>query len=178
MNTLNFEYRVSPRGPERGSRFYLDTAASASLPKGAPVVATASNDGLGRREVELETGATNKPIPGRGGILDFELYRMDGFDPYSTTYSDPEVNVLAAGKPAQVVTGENRVKFVLRNTEDRVMVAGLGATPTVAIGDYLTPGTGNDTAGYWAETGTAGEGWLIVTDIDPDGNWVEVVVNF
>jgi hypothetical protein len=58
------------------------------------------------------------------------------------------------------------------------MVAGLGATPTVAVGDYLTPGTGNGTAGYWAETATEANAWLIVTAVNASTGEVEARVNF
>ena len=53
------------------------------------------------------------------------------------------------------------------------MVAGAGATPTVAVGDRLTPGTGNDSAGYWVETANAAEGWLVVTGFDVNSGLVE-----
>jgi hypothetical protein len=58
------------------------------------------------------------------------------------------------------------------------MVAGLGATPTVAIGDYLTPGAGDDVSGYWAETATAANGWLVVTKVDADRGELEARLNF
>jgi hypothetical protein len=53
------------------------------------------------------------------------------------------------------------------------MVAGLGATPTLQVGDYLTPGTGNDSAGYWAETASAANAWLVVTLVDSARQEVE-----
>jgi hypothetical protein len=82
----------------------------------------------------------------------------------------------------------SEVKVVLRNTADRtflntrsyagrVMVAGLGATPTLAVGDYLTPGTGDDDAGYWAE-GTAANGWLVITNVDAARGEVEARLTF
>ena len=59
------------------------------------------------------------------------------------------------------------------------MVAGVSiATPTVAVGNFLTPGTGNDTDGYWAETSDAAEAWLVVTAIDAATDTVECVLNF
>ena len=46
-------------------------------------------------------------------------------------------------------------------------MAGIGiATPTIAVGDFLTPGVGNDSAGYWAEVGAGATAWLVVTGID------------
>ena len=82
------------------------------------------------------------------------------------------------------------VKIVLRNTSDetflqtraytgRVMVAGIGiATPTLAVGDYLTPGTGDDDNGYWAETATAANAWLVITKVDNDRGEVEARLTF
>ena len=59
------------------------------------------------------------------------------------------------------------------------MVAGVSlATPTVAVGNMLTPGTGDDTDGYWKETSDAAEAWLIVTSVDASTDTVEVVLNF
>lgn len=188
MTTRNFEYRVSPRGPERGSRFVLDSASDA-LPKGVPVVATGDFDDQGRAIVELATTAQDKPVAGRGGVLDFERFRMDGLDPYNHTYSDADT--VDGGRPVQVVTGANRVKVALRNTTAdsfysradyptaRIMVAGVSiATPTVAVGNFLTPGVGNDTDGYWAETSDAAEAWLVVTAVDSSTGEVEAIVNF
>jgi hypothetical protein len=188
MTTRNFEYRVSPRGPERGSRFTLD-AESDALTKGVPVKVTGDFDDQGRAIVELATGAQDKPLPGQGGILDFERFRMDGLDPYNHTYSDADT--VDGGRPVQVVTGANRVKVAFRNTTAdsfysradyptaRIMVAGVSiATPTVAVGNMLTPGTGSDVAGYWAETSDPDEAWLVVTAVDSSTGEVEAIVNF
>jgi len=94
-----------------------------------------------------------------------------------------------AGEAVQVVNGED-VKVAFKNTTAtsfltrsnyptaRVMVAGLGATPTVAVGDYLTPGTGNNTAGYWAETATEANAWLVVTAVNASTGEVEARLNF
>ena len=189
MTTRNFEYRVSPRGPERGSRYVLKADEAAPRTKGVPVKTTGDFDAQGRAVVSLVTGAQDKPKAGQGGILDFELFRKEGLDNYIQTYSD--YDTVEAGTPVQVVTGENRVRINYRNTEDgsfysragypagRIMIAGVSiATPTVALGDYLTPGTGNDTAGYWAETSDIDEAWLVVQRVDKDTGDVEVTVNF
>jgi len=59
------------------------------------------------------------------------------------------------------------------------MVAGVSqATPSVAVGDYLTPGDGNDAAGYWKETSTAANGWWVVTSVDSTNGVVEAELNF
>ena len=188
MTTRNFEYRVSPRGPERGSRFVLDTDSDA-LPKGVPVKVTGEFDAQGRSVVELATTAQAKPAAGQGGVLDFEQFRMDGVDAYVNTYSDRDT--VEPGRPVQVITGDNRVKVAIRNTEEgsfydragypvgRVMIAGVSvATPTVAVGDMLTPGVGDDDDGYWAETATPADAWLVVTHVDAATDTVEAVLNF
>jgi hypothetical protein len=179
----NFEFRVQPHGGQRSGRFYLDEATA--VPIGAPVTVDTSGDenDLGLLPVNLETGATNRPAPGMGGILVYEYgpAAFAGDDPWLTTYSDK--GEAPAGAAVMVVNGD-AVKVVLRNTEastflntrdypGRVMVAGLGATPTVEVGDFLTPGVGNDTDGYWAETSDADEAWLVVTKVDLDRHEVE-----
>jgi hypothetical protein len=104
-----------------------------------------------------------------------------GLDPVLTTHSD--YGTVPRAKSLQVVAGD-RVKVALRNTETRTfygareyegrtMVAGMGATPTLQVGDFLTPGTGDDTAGYWAETGSAANAWLVVENVDLDRGEVE-----
>lgn len=185
----NLEFRVPPHGGQRSGRFYLAETDDVAL--GAPVLVDTAGDenDLGLLPVELAKGATNRPAPGMGGILVFEHKNAEAFagdDPLLTLYSDK--GTAPAGKAVQVVSGVD-VKVVLRNTADstflqtrdydgRVMVAGLGATPTVAVGDYLTPGTGNDTAGYWAETANAAEAWLVVTKVDADRGEVEARLMF
>ena len=149
---------------------------------------TDEND-LGLTPVELATGAQAKPLPGKGGILVYEYgpAAYAGDDPFLTTYSDKDT--APAGAAVQVVNGTD-VKVVLRNTDDetflhvrdyegRTFVAGIGiATPTLAVGDMLTPGTGDDTDGYWAETGTAANAWLVITKVDNDRGEVEARLNF
>lgn len=179
----NFEFRVPPRQGERSGRFYLDETSAVAI--GAPVTVDVSGDedDMGLLPVNLATGAQARPKPGMGGILVYENgpAAYAGNDPYLTTYSD--LSTAPAGKAVQVVNGST-VKVVFRNTDDetflntrdydgRVMVAGLGATLTLAVGDYLTPGTGDDTDGYWAETATESQAWLVVTKVDNDRGEVE-----
>lgn len=188
MSTRNFGYRVSPRGGQRGARYVL--GGSAKLPLGVPVVTTGADDGLGRAVVELATGAQAPPANGQGGILDYEEIVYAGVDPNLTTYSD--MDTAPVGAAVQVVSGDT-VKVVFKNTtptEDasflarqgypvgRTMVAGAGATPTIAVGDYLTPGVGDDEDGYWAETADPSEAWLVVTSINPETGEVEARMTF
>lgn len=178
----NFEFRASPKGAQRGGRYYL--AGAVNVPIGAPVIYDDGEDenALGLLPVSLATGTQVHPAPGLGGIVVFEHApaAYAGYDPLLTTYSD--IDFAPYGKAVQVVSG-TEVKVVFRNTEDRtylntrdyegrIMVAGLGATPTLAVGDYLTPGTGNDTVGYWAESNAA-NAWLVITKVDTDRDEVE-----
>lgn len=179
----NFEFRVVPEGGQRGGRYRIPADAAAAIPLGSPVEVIDGEDvdALGQLPVQLATGAT-VPVKGRHGILVFEHApnAYAGFDRDLTTYSD--LDTAPVGQAVQVVSGD-MVKVVLRNTEDRLffntrsyngrnMVAGLGATPTLVSGDYLTPGTGDDDAGYWAE-GTAANAWLVVESVDAARQSVE-----
>lgn len=181
-NIRNFWFSVPPEPRERKGRFSL--AGTTDLPIGTPVTAdtTADEDDLGLRPVDPVTGATD-PIKGESGIVVYEHLFVDDV---TTTSTDKDT--VPAGAACQVVSG-NEVKVVFRNTEDttflntrtidgRVMVAGLGATLTLAVGDLLTPGTGNDTDGYWQETATATEAWLRITKVDNDRSEVEAQMLF
>lgn len=183
----NFEFRVSPKSSNRSGRYYL---ADVELPIGVPVKLNADGENdLGLAPVELATGDQVAPKPGKGGVLVYE-YGPAGYagdDPSLTTYSDKDT--APAGAAVQVVNGID-VKVVLRNTEDetflntreytgRKFVAGIGqATPSLVVGDYLTPGTGNDTDGYWAETSTAANAWLVITKVDNERAEVEARLAF
>jgi len=132
--------------------------------------------------VTLATGG-QAPKPGLTGILVYEWgpAAFAGNDPYLTTYSDKDYAPLGAA--VQLVSDPD-VKVVFKNTvattflvnrsyTGRIMVAGMGATPTIAVGDMLTPGVGDDTNGYWAETSTAANAWLYVTGVDTVRSEVE-----
>lgn len=183
----NFEFRTPPEERERGARFLLDNGAD--IPIGAPVEAVSplevSDIYSDSRHMVLATGATN-PVKGSMGIAVYEHIDYHGDDPVLTTYSDKDY--VPNGKLFQVVSGAGII-VVFRNTEDRtflntrdytgrIMVAGLGATPTVAVGDMLTPGTGDDDNGYWAETATAAEAWLRVVGVDTARGEVEAMLLF
>lgn len=190
----NFDFRVPPEGAHRGSRYALDPAGTAEVTIGAPVVVLddGSTDSLGRLKVDVPTGEGPKPLPGQGGVMVFEYgpSAYAGYDEQITTYSD--LGTAKAGDAVQVVTGANEVKVVFRNTEDSTFLhtrsyTGVtmvdetlgGGTPTVAVGDYLTPNTSPSAAnGYWKVTTTAANGWLVVTSVDATRGEVEAVLNF
>ena len=130
----NFEFRVAPKSVNRSGRYYL--AGTDDVAIGAPVIVDdpATENDLGLVPVVLATGATNKPIPGQGGILVYEYgpAAFAGDDPWLTTYSDKDV--APAGSAVQVVNGDY-VKVVLRNTEDDRRVAVHSGTHEVGMAD-------------------------------------------
>lgn len=183
----NFDFRIVPDEDDRKGRVYL--ASGTNVPIGAPLViaagATPSTSLTGALPATLATGA-QAPKQGFSGIGIFEYIDFNQLDPNYYTYSDRDT--LPVGRMVQLVSSPG-VKVVFRNTvartflgtrdyAGRIMIAGLGATPTVAVGDLLTPGTGNDSAGYWAETNSAANAWLIVTNVDVARQEVEAQFNF
>lgn len=180
----NFYFAQPPEGNEREGRYSI----AASVPIGAPVVIASSGDatddlGLTRMELAAEGAAT--PLPGLGGIAVYEqtYTAFHGVDPLVTSYSD--LGDVPAGSAIQVIQGTARVGYI--NTEDdsffgqrdydgRVMVAGLGATPTLEVHDMLTVGAGDGTDGYWKKTTDASLCWLVVTSIT--NGRVEARLNF
>lgn len=184
----NFVLTVPPHGRDRKGRFY--NAEGTAIPIGAPVVATdGAVNALGLEPVELATLPQAPPLAGRGGIAVYE-YGPNAFadtDPALTLYSDLDTVPVAGA--VQVVSGTYvKVRFIntaastflnTRAYSGRVMVAGLtGSTSSIAVGDYLTPGSGNDTDGYWNETSTASEAWAVVTKVDADRDELEAQLTF
>lgn len=118
--------------------------------------------------------AANAEPDGLSGILVYEHIQYQGVDPGLTTYSDAPFNKAPKGRFAQILRGPG-AKVWFKNTSDKTLydnrtqtgvtlVAGLGATPTLAVGDYLTPAAD----GTWQE-GTAANGWLQVEQVSSDG---------
>jgi hypothetical protein len=184
----NFDFRVPPVHGQRGGRYILPTTAPANLPIGVPVrVADGATPVDGRLPVALATGA-QAPKKGLSGLLLFEHgpAAFSGFDPMLTTYSD--MDFAPKGQAVQVIRGDAikvvfrntaaRVFYGVRNYPGRIMVAGMGATPTLAPGDLLTPGVGTDAAGYWAETADPLLAWLVVESVDAARQEVEARFNF
>lgn len=180
----NFDFRVPPVHGQRGGRYILPSAAPADLPIGVPVRVAdgATSDVDGRLPVALATGA-QAPKKGLSGLLLFEYgpAAFSGFDPALTTYSD--MDKAPRGQSVQVIHGDAvkvafkntaaRVFYGVRNYPGRIMVAGMGASPTLVPGDMLTPGTGNDAAGYWAETADPLLAWLVIERVDAARQEVE-----
>lgn len=188
----NFSFRVTPSGGQRSGRFATPSDGSngsdLEFRIGCGVKSTTTVNDLGLTEVAMGDDAV-PPVSGKMGILVYEYgpAAFAGDDPFLTTYSDKDT--APNGKGVQVVSGPE-IKVVLKNTSDRTflntrdytgrtMVAGMGATPTVAIGDYLEPhATPNDTNGYWQETATLANAWLVVTSVDTDRAEVEARMLF
>jgi hypothetical protein len=187
----NFEFRVSPQSGQRASRYATQATAAnaATIPIGAPIkVLDGTEDTAGRLLVELGAQGV-PPHSGYNGIAIFEYApaAFAGDDPFLTVYAD-KVDV-PDGVGVQMVSGKE-VKVVLRNTATRTflhsrtytgktMVAGAGATPTVAVGNYLEPHSSpSDTNGYWVETATAANAWLLVTKVDTARGEVEARMLF
>lgn len=182
MSTRNFEFRVPPRSGERAGRY----SVSAETVIGAPVVVDEAEDPneLGHLIVDLATGA-QAPTSGLAGILVYEHKGAEGWagdDPFLTTYSDKDT--APSGAAVQVVSGDT-VKVCFRNTNDvtflntrdytgTTMVSeAAGATPNVNVGDYLTPGAGTRTDGFWTVTTNRDNAWLVVTLVDDARGEVE-----
>jgi hypothetical protein len=178
----NFEFRVPPVHGQRGARY--SSPAAADVPIGAPVrVANgATPDALGRLPVALATAA-QIPVKGLSGIAVFEHgpSAFAGSDAEMTTYSDKDLVPRSAG--VQVVSGD-MVKVVLRNTVNRTFMQSRSYTGRVmfagtpAVGDFLSPGTGTDAAGYWAVNATAANAWLVVEKVDTARGEVECRMAF
>jgi hypothetical protein len=178
----NFEFRITPTEEERHGRVYL--TGGADVPIGVPLViatnATPSDLWTDALPATLATGA--QPFKrGLCGIGVYEHIDFNGADPSLTLYSDKDLIPLQ--RLVQLTAGPN-TKVVFTNTAARTfmgvrsyaartMVAGMGATPTVKVGDLLSPGTGTDAAGYWAVNGTAANAWLVVTNVDTARQMVE-----
>jgi hypothetical protein len=178
----NFDFRVTPMEYMRRGRFFLDQGAD--IPIGVPVAtADAAPPSLGYTEAlpaKLATGA-QAPRKALCGLAVYEWIDFNGLDPQIYGYSDRDT--IPNGKLIQVISGVG-VKVVFKNTADhtfmsqrsykgRMMVAGMGATPTVKVGDHLSPGTGTDAAGYWAVNATATNAWLRVSHVDAQRQEVE-----
>lgn len=182
----NFEFRIIPESENRQARFASETAAAYAtvIPNGAPIAGQGTFDDLGREKVRLAPTAT-PPVKGRHGIAVYEHgdgATWAGDDPYLTTFSDkgtvpPARAVQLVSGPNVKVVFKNTTAFTFNNTRDyagRVMVAGAGATPTVAVGDYLEPHSSpSDTNGFWQETATKANAWLVVASVDTDRGEVE-----
>lgn len=166
----NFWFLAPPRPDDRQGRYVLGE----DILIGTPVVAGTDMDLNGQREI-TPADADQAPLKYKNGILVYEnpFAVAPGFDPVTYGYGD--FDTAPSGQPAQVVSG-SYIRFRLKNTAEetidgqrtypaRVMVAGLGATPTLDIDDFIGPATTpSDVNGYWQECSEA-DAWAIVTQV-------------
>lgn len=183
----HFEFRNPPEPEHRLGRYVnSDTAILIGSP--VAVDTAAGEDAQGRLTFELCTSAVAPKVGFHGlAIYEYPTANKDGFDPQYTTFSD--LDTVPALEPCQLVHG-TECKIALwtydavdfqgqRDYAARRMVAGVAiATPTVGVGDMLTPGNGNDTLGYWVETADPDLAWLNVTAVDNDLGLVEAYLRF
>lgn len=177
----NVDFRVVPVEQQRRGRILQDENVDVAI--GAPFVvadaAPTDDYWTDAMPAKLATGA-QAPKRGMCGIGIYEWIDFNQLDPEYYAYSDRDL--IPTKKQFQLISGAG-IKVVFRNTADRkfmgirnykgrIMVAGMGATPTVKVGDYLSPGVGNDASGYWA-TSTSANGWLHVTNVDSKRQEVE-----
>lgn len=166
-----FHFLVPPLPHDRYGR----CVTSGAIVIGTPVELGSTEDANGQRPLTLRTTAV-APQKGKHGILVYEnpFDTAPGFDPIQYAFGDFDTAPDAA--PAQMVSG-GYIRFRLKNVAAETvqgqktyaakkMVAGIGvATPTLAIDDFIGPGPGDDTNGYWQESDSA-HAWAIVTHVD------------
>lgn len=174
----NFEVVTVPDARHRTN--HVTPTTGVNLPMGVPVdldTAYAPN-ALSLQPIKLASADTAALPQGQGILLyEYAPNAFAGVDPNLTLYSD--LDTVPLGAACQVIHGvSDGIQIILRNTSastflntrtytGRTMVAGLGgATPTIAVGDYLTPGVGNDSSGWWKETAVVANGWLRVVSVD------------
>jgi hypothetical protein len=129
---------------------------------GTAVVVDSANPG------QLKRPTSGDAPTALSGIVVYEHIQFQGVDPFLTTQYDAPFQVAPLGRFAQMVHGPG-VKVWLKNTADKPlydgrvqtgqsMVTGIAiATPTIAVGDYIGPGSN----GLWIECDAA-HGWLQV----------------
>lgn len=154
----------------------FDESADGDLYLGTAVVGDANGN--------LVRPAANAAPNGLSGLLVYEHIQYQGVDTALTTSNDPPFNKAPKGRYAQVLRGPG-TKVWFKNTTTKTlydgreqtgvtMFAGGGATPTVAVGDYLRPAAN----GTWQEGGDAQTAWMQVEQISEDGNLIECRILF
>jgi len=143
---------------------------------GTAVVVDPANPGV------VKVPAADDSPSALSGILVYEHIQYKGVDAALTESVD--MDTAPKGQYVQIVHGPG-VKVWFKNTPEvtladgtvraaRTMVAGAGATPTLAVGDLLTV----DTDGTWKETSTAADAWAVVESVDTTRGLVEARLTF
>lgn len=176
----SFEWRATPVEQARYARARV---VGDPVPIGAPVtmgppLQADYTDALSAR---LTTGEQSFLVG--SGVAVFEWIDFHRLDPALATHSDRDI--IPVGVLCQVVADPS-TKLVFKNYGPRfagttrfrrTMVAGLGATTTLDVGGYLTPGVGTDNLGYWTPTADAAHAWLTITRVDLARGEIEAVAN-
>lgn len=174
----NGHFLQSPRPEDRLGRYVA--GAELLLLSGVMVNPSALElDDNGQLSL-IQATADLAPKKGQNGLIVWETPNTDfpGHDPVLTRPSD--FDKAPAGVSVQLVSAPYvRLRFIntedllfngIRQYEGRTMVAGLGtATPGFVVGDLLTTGTGDDTAGYWKKTSDLTKAWFRVTGVYDTG---------
>lgn len=159
----------------------LPSAASTigSLLLGTAVQVDPANPGV------LKVPAAASAPTALSGVLVYEHIQYQGVDTNLTSPQDAPFNSAPLGRYVQVMHGQG-AKVWFKNTADKTLydgrlqkgytlVAGVGgATPTVQVGDMLTPAAD----GTWQETATASLAWMVVENVDHTNALVECRLTF
>jgi hypothetical protein len=173
----SFEWRATPVEQAR----YARARVVGPVPIGAPVtlgppLQADFTDALSAR---LTTGEQEFLVG--SGVVVYEWIDYHRLDPQIATLSDRDT--VPDGVLCQVIS-DTSTKLIFKNYGpvfagrsrfNRIMVAGVGGATNLAVGDYLTPGSGNDTFGYWTPTVDVAHAWLTVTRVDLARGEVEAV---
>lgn len=170
--TRNFGMR-SFENVVRAGRFRVPTTADATgngQADGLFLIGTAVKIDAANPGFLTRPGDSEAPSP-LCGVVVFEHIQRMGQDPFLTTAQDFET--VPAGQYAQIMRGpgvkvwfkntENKVSYDGRSTPGRTLIDGLGATPTIEVGDFLTVAAD----GTFKE-GTSANGWFVVEQVDGD----------
>jgi hypothetical protein len=171
----NFHVDLTPQGGERKGRY----CTNAPLVMGAPVVSTGDQGPRGTYIVEPVTSPT-PIVKGKCGIALYEYATVTHVDddPHLTTYSDhdqvfayplgpftpdfySELQLIVGTTTKVTFTNVDGFQFLhTRHYDGRIMVAG-----TPSVGDFLTPGPGDDINGYWQVTTDRSLAWLVIREV-------------
>lgn len=166
-------FRQSPIPQHRLGRF---KTGSAPIVQFAPVLAGTTLDTAdGRTEVTLAAADSDRPNPGRGGLLVWEEAWRALNDLPAVGSRPSDVDTCPAYTQAQVVHG-TEVKVLVQNVADEVFedqrtyegrnMFNPTDLTTLAVGNLVTPGAGDDTNGYWKKTSTVSDAWGTVIEVD------------
>lgn len=172
-------FRASPTPQQRDGHCKTGNAVIVQM---APVVINGQSAVDGRNTM---VAAAEAAAPKAGsGVLIYELpYGWDiGRDGPMTTASD--IDTCPANTPAQRVQLHSNIKILVQNLSSADLdydgmrtYAGRNMfkpadLASLAVGDLVTPGAGNDTDGYWKKTTDPALAWGEVAEVDVDAKIV------